>query len=756
MNISSTPFIRNDYWPDYNDINQLNQRIDEVENEISLVNIHLSNDIENVSNNLNTYVNDQADTTIANNVIVNNLNANYAEGRFANFDNTFTNNAYIENLTVNKPVFDITLNTPHLENTTSLNGNFYSPNLIGAKFSGDISGDLNVVNVNQLNVVDATIANLFVNTSATPIQSSAVLGYDSEGRVIPIHATYDVGFPEDADYLFTDHAGTAFPGIAATEVDASSNLITAYGVKNAIDALNAGVSDNLNLINNALNDIDEWENTFENSVANSFNDVANTFNDVNNFVNNTFNEVNNNLDALNNNITETNNTLKDLIENYLTIDTSGFINSTNPINIQTVTDVETVRFGSVPAGATNIGNGASMKLDGTKLSIYIPGVFWSQENCHDMFYHCNYLNSNVEMPKDAIDCSRMFYDCFNLNQSINIPNTVENCTEMFHQCSRLDQPITVPSSAVDCDSMFSYCENLDRYITISNGVESCSEMFSTCGKLKHLTVIPSSAVNCSSMFADCATYNQPIAIPSSVTDCYYTFGQCTNLNQDVYIYSENITNMEGMFQDCTNMEGKQVHIRSSIPLDTSNAIYNSLVNGLTGVNFEGNIINDLEEPTVWPPEIQNINIQEPVASLDYQLQEQDVVVKTDLPSAFTEAMYNANNALHVSIPSNSFVNWIHAASRLTQYETITKIRNATIYLTSNGTTASNTLNISGNIPVEDLNPLNLDIEDFDRFTSISLYATGNIIYVDDELESVAKSFTINNQALFTYNVLNYR
>ena len=285
MNISSTPFIRNDYWPDYNDINQLNQRIDEVENEISLVNIRLSNDIENVSNNLNTYVNDQANTTITNNIIVNNLNANYAEGRFANFDNTFTNNAYIENLTVNKPVFDITLNTPHLENTTSLNGNFYSPNLIGAKFSGDISGDLNVVNVNQLNVVDATIANLFVNTSATPIQSSAVLGYDSEGRVIRIHATYDVGFPEDADYLFTDHAGTAFPGTAATEVDASSNLITAYGVKNAIDALNADVLDNFNLINNALNDIDEWENTFENSVANSFNDVNNTFNDVNNFVN---------------------------------------------------------------------------------------------------------------------------------------------------------------------------------------------------------------------------------------------------------------------------------------------------------------------------------------------------------------------------------------------------------------------------------------------------------------------------------------
>ena len=67
------------------------------------------------------------------------------------------------------------------------------------------------------------------------------------------------------------------------------------------------------------------------------------------------------------------------------------------------------------------------------------------------------------------------------------------------------------------------------------------------------------------------------------------------------MYSENISNMQYMFYSCANMVGKQVHIRSSIPLDTSNAIYNSLVNELTGINFSGNVLNDLEEPTVWPP-----------------------------------------------------------------------------------------------------------------------------------------------------------
>ena len=73
MNISSTPFIRNDYWPDYNDIDTLNKRIDEAENETSLVNSRLTNDIENVSNNLNSYKNEMADTVITNNIIVNKI-----------------------------------------------------------------------------------------------------------------------------------------------------------------------------------------------------------------------------------------------------------------------------------------------------------------------------------------------------------------------------------------------------------------------------------------------------------------------------------------------------------------------------------------------------------------------------------------------------------------------------------------------------------------------------------------------------------
>ena len=319
MNIPSTPFILDDYRleddAEYNEIGQLNQRIDEMQSELALVNVNLTSDIENVSNNLNIYVGEQADTSISNNIIVNNLNANYAEGKFANFGNTFTDNAYIENLTVNKPAFDVTLNTPHLENATSLDGNFYKPNLIDARLIGDVSGDLNVVNVNQLNAVNATIANLFVNHSAPPINACSVLGYDREGRVIPVYATYNVNFPEDADYVWTDFAGTSRKGIKATEIGEVENLITAYGVKNAIDVVNA----NFNNVDNSFND-----------VNNSFNDVGNSFNDVND----TFNNVNNSFNNVNNKI-ETE--ISKLAVNFNTDNLSANNTATNNLDVSDIT-----------------------------------------------------------------------------------------------------------------------------------------------------------------------------------------------------------------------------------------------------------------------------------------------------------------------------------------------------------------------------------------------------------------------------------
>ena len=620
MNISSTPFIRNDYWPDYNDINQLNQRINEAENETALVNARLTNDIENVSANLNSYMDNQADTVITNNIIVNSLNANYAIGRYANFANTNTDNAYVENLTVNKPVFDLTLNTPHIENATSLGGNFYNANLINPSFAG-----INAMELNTLSVNSANIGELFVNTQPEPVTSSAVLGYDSEGRVIPIHAAYDVGFPEDANYLFTDHAGTAFAGTAAIEVDTSSNLITSHAVKNAIDNVTVNVNDSFNIINDALNDVDSWMNNIENDVSNSFNDVSNSFNDVNN----SFNDVNNTTNNLLDNVDYLKTALASLLD-LPVANVSGWVNSKTPVNIQGITEFIVAPFAASMAVGSDVGDGAKLNVDGTTATLALPGVQWTKENMANAFFNCNLLNQNIVIPEGVTNMhntfagcssldqniripdsvtsmSRTFANCPVFNQNIRIPDSVTNMAGTFVACTVFNQNIRIPDSVTNMANTFGYtitqggCNNFDQNILIPNNVTDMQGCFCNALNFNQNILIPNNVIDLGRCFKSCANLNQNILIPNSATMLWAIMSH-TNLNQpDIYIYSQNITNMSEAFVDC---QINNIHIPTSVPKDTSNFMYNCLVNGNTGITFQAaNIFNDLPvDIGVWPPE----------------------------------------------------------------------------------------------------------------------------------------------------------
>ena len=628
MNISSTPFIRNDYWPDYNDIDILNKRIDEAENETSLVNSRLTNDIENVSNNLNSYKNEMADTVITNNIIVNNLNANYAIGKYANFINTNTDNAYIENLTVNKPVFDLTLNTPHVENITSIGGNFY---------------DANMFNV--------AIDNLLINTQSEPVTSSAVLGYDGEGRVIPIKAAFEVGFPENANYLYTDQYGTAFPGTAETEVNASDNLITSNAVYNALAN-----------VNNSFNDTN---NNFVN-IDNNFNDVANNFNAVNNTANNLLDNVD---------------YLKTTLAPLLSLpvaNVSGWVNSKSPVNIQGITSFVVTPFAALVMTGSDVGDGAKLNVSGTTATLALPGFQWTKENMNRAFFGCRNFNQNVQIPNGVISMVSTFGNCncynvnivpssytgnvydyinsamanavsYSFNQNIAIPNGVVNMSSTFYR-TVLNQNILIPNSVSDLSKAFSSGrEGVSIPLRYENGsfVTIGEEMVQydvLLSQFNQNIAIPNGVVNMSETFGRAACLNQNILIPNSVSDLSYTFAFCVSLNQNIlipnsatninnmisnyipsvvtklikdnvvydvdgsmafnqpnmYIFSQNITDMANAFRGC---HINNVHIPASVPKDTSNFMYNCLVNGATGITFPAaNIFNDLPVDTQqWPP-----------------------------------------------------------------------------------------------------------------------------------------------------------
>lgn len=605
MNISSTPFIRNDYWPDYNDIDILNKRIDEAENETSLVNSRLTNDIENVSNNLNSYKNAMADTVITNNIIVNNLNANYAVGKYANFANTNTDNAYIENLTVNKPVFDITLNTPHVENITSIGGNFYDANLF-----------------------NAAIDNLFINTQLEPVTSPAVLGYDSKGRVIPIKAAFEVGFPENANYLFTDQYGTAFPGIAETEVNASDNLITSYAAYNALANVNNSFNNVNNTANNLLDNVDYLKNIVESSLlpANitGWNSSAYPviIQDITEFtveplsadyypispesericVNGIYYKKNGN------------NYVKQDVTTYNTYDNSIHVDWNNEYKQETTLDEN---FHNITVWITKSG---TIATSGYYLSVdeqlpdktYIVQLLYLTFDGNGVVTSGTATGTLYKLPSD-----------FNFQDSVTYylknGNNFEGLKVNQGQCTFTTDPITDKNFYIyQKGADWSYPNTTGpQYSVLARnnvyaGVYSTSSfplytelatMTAYVGDKAKLSVSGTKATlalpgfywtkaNMDMAFYKCSSLNQKMIIQNSVTSMVSTFEGCSSFNQpDMLIYSQNITNMTNAFKDC---HINNVHIPVSVPKSTSNFIYNCLVNGNTGITFPAaNIFNDL-------------------------------------------------------------------------------------------------------------------------------------------------------------------
>lgn len=646
MNISSTPFIRNDYWPDYNDIDILNKRIDEAENETSLVNSRLTNDIENVSNNLNSYKNEMADTVITNNIIVNNLNANYAVGKYANFINTNTDNAYIENLTVNKPVFDLTLNTPHVENITSIGGNLYDANLFNVaveNITGSINdstitnstlvnamldgnGVLGNVEINNAVINTANVSELFVNTSPEPVTSSAVLGYDSEGRVIPIHAAFEVGFPENANYLFTDQHGTAFKGIAETKVNASDNLITSYAVYNALANVN-------NTANNLLDNVDYLKNIVESSLlpANingwysstypviiqgitefaveplsadyypispesdriSFNggyyeksgnnyvkqDVT-TYNTYNNILQVSWNESNKYIakDVI---IKDPDTGERHTVTLWQTssdqLATSGYYLNIDEISNSTyIVQLLSLTFneGILPSGTVS---GTLYKLSSD---------FNFQDN---VFYYVKNNNNFEGLKVNQGQCT------------FTSSPTTDNNFYIYQKGADWSYPNTMGPeySILAINNVYTTTYTASSF-PLYTEIETMTAYVGDKAKLsvsgtKATLALPGlywTKANMDMAFYNCSSFNQKMIIQNSVTSMASTFEGCSSFNQpDMLIYSQNITNMTNAFKGC---HINNVHIPASVPKDTSNFMYNCLVNGNTGITFSAaNILNDL-------------------------------------------------------------------------------------------------------------------------------------------------------------------
>lgn len=628
MIIDSNPFLLNDCCPDR--IEQLENKIVQVQSGVDL----LSKTVDDKSEYINERVN-ALQNSYKENFITDNLTANMADINILNVNTQATvntlnvNNLYTEYLRVNKPIFDVTLNNPHTENMTSLNGNFYNMQINGAVLT-----DL---------------------TTTNPITSSALVGYDKNGHLIPVStATAKVELPYNADYIYTDAQGFAQIGKAESVTGATNNLITAWAVKNVVDTME--------------NNLETISDTFE-ATADALNRRYNwTANDINN-VNNTINNINSGLNSINTEINNLYNQQGQFTGIY--IPEYGTFNATSPVDYTNATTTQIYgtynsNFTSIPGGggaiyfdnttnkvtfafsgasryitdASNMFNGCSnlttpptnfsgitnakrmffncrnmniMTLDTGETIQDACGMFggcnrynaitYIGNNVTDtsyMFNYCTGLNKPVLFHTSIADpniklknASFMFYCCPQFNQVVNIPYSVTNTNSMFRNCSLYNRETIIPNNVTDAYGMFMQSTSMNSNVTVGKNVNTASCMFKNCSNFNAgVSMLYSNVKNLAQMFNGCSSYNQIPIIPYKAENCQNMFDNCISLNRSkIYIYSININEMHNAF-NCPNIfpTTTQVYIPAAVPKDTNNYIYNCLVNGYCGKSFISSFI----------------------------------------------------------------------------------------------------------------------------------------------------------------------
>lgn len=338
--------------------------------------------------------------------------------------------------------------------------------------------------------------------------------------------------------------------------------------------------------------IKDYDNTIvspiRNVVSNIYYNTADEFNSINN----AFNDVNAISDDRYNGLL---NIINTLVSGGIGLDLQlNYINSTSPVNYRSASNIifTVGQIGNIWCATSGKVGTQYYDWDSQTHNLTfssLAGLITVNANMDNMFARCESANfiGNIIVPNNATTMCCTFERCTNFNQNILIPNSVTNMERTFAYCANLNQNIRLPNSVTWMVDIFHACTNLNQNILIPNTVVALDQ--------------DSSAFDWG-IFGNCTSLNQSIAIPNSVTSMRWVFQGCTSLNQDdMYIYSQNITDMTNAYLNVQRIGN--IHIPTSVPKDTSNFMYNCLVNGKAGYTFAPeNIINDLPvDIAQWPP-----------------------------------------------------------------------------------------------------------------------------------------------------------
>ena len=246
--------------------------------------------------------------------------------------------------------------------------------------------------------------------------------------------------------------------------------------------------------------------------------------------------------------------------------------------------------------------------------INVPAIPNNVTNMYGTFYSCWKLQNSPEIPSTITNMDSTFYQCYNLINASVIPNSVTSLISTFQTCTDLQDAPAIPDSVTNMYSTFSDCVNLINVPIIGNNVMNMDSTFYGCRNLQNISAIPSSVNELKFTFQDCRNLVNAPVIPNSVTKMHYTFGSCYNLQNIIEIpdsvtfmnctfnwcnnleiaptIGNGVTDMGVVFGNCTNLTG-DIYISSENISNIDGCFYRSTLNKDVYIPFQNNGVNTI-------------------------------------------------------------------------------------------------------------------------------------------------------------------
>ena len=172
------------------------------------------------------------------------------------------------------------------------------------------------------------------------------------------------------------------------------------------------------------------------------------------------------------------------------------------------------------------------------------------------YYNCYNLSNIPSFPNTVVNLSLCCCDCKNLSNIPPIPNTVMSLSEAFRNCSSITSSPDMSNATNLYDFGFTFygCTGLVNAPDLTNctNISTMEGTFFACSNLIESPVIPNSVLSLRGTFYGCTNLASASIVPQSVTNMEMTYYACTNLASAPSV-SNSVTTLFNCYTGCSRL-----------------------------------------------------------------------------------------------------------------------------------------------------------------------------------------------------------